>query len=115
MPAPAVDPAAPLVLAVAVCDQRREYLVTFPAGLDDVAAAFIADRLQGGAYATGEWGNHAFGEILPADGSPAACHSVWPKVVELLYPLCEHGLSADLCMGPDHYMTREQEIARGWA
>jgi hypothetical protein len=31
-----------------------------------------------------------------------------------LYPVCDHGMSADLCEGPDHYMTRDQEIALGW-
>lgn len=27
----------------------------------------------------------------------------FPMVEEKLYPSCEHGLSASLCAGPDHY------------
>jgi hypothetical protein len=35
-------------------------------------------------------------------------------MAEIFYPTCEHGMSADLCMGPDHYPTREQEMQMGW-
>lgn len=34
------------------------------------------------------------------------------RLMEYLHPTCEHGMSAELCMGPDHFMTREQEIQR---
>jgi len=34
------------------------------------------------------------------------------RLMEHLYPTCEHGMSADLCMGPDHFMSRDQETAR---
>ena len=33
------------------------------------------------------------------DGICAACNET-----------CEHGMSAALCMGPDHYPSREQEM-----
>lgn len=36
------------------------------------------------------------------------------RLLEILYPHCEHGLSADLCMGPNHYPTAEQEREMGW-
>lgn len=26
-----------------------------------------------------------------------------PNLIDHLYPLCEHGLSLDLCDGPNHY------------
>lgn len=26
-----------------------------------------------------------------------------PAMAEVFYPICEHGLSADLCAGPGHY------------
>lgn len=35
-------------------------------------------------------------------------------MTELLYPTCEHGMSAQLCMGPMHFMSYEQERAMGW-
>jgi hypothetical protein len=35
-------------------------------------------------------------------------------VLTRLYPTCEHGMSLDLCEGPGHYMSRDQEMARGW-
>jgi hypothetical protein len=35
-------------------------------------------------------------------------------LLDFLYPSCEHGLSADLCMGPNHYPTADQERAMGW-
>ena len=36
------------------------------------------------------------------------------RLMSYLYPQCEHGMSADLCMGPGHFMSREQEMAMGW-
>lgn len=35
-------------------------------------------------------------------------------MAEFLFPTCEHGMSAALCMGPDHFPSREQEMAMGW-
>jgi hypothetical protein len=35
----------------------------------------------------------------------------YTRLAEALYPLCEHGMSADLCEGPNHYPTYEQERA----
>lgn len=35
----------------------------------------------------------------------------YAKLMDTLYPTCEHGLSASLCMGPGHYPTDEQERA----
>lgn len=30
-------------------------------------------------------------------------YSRFPKLTDWTFPECEHGLSADLCSGPDHY------------
>lgn len=38
----------------------------------------------------------------------------WAGGQEALYPICEHGLSLDLCSGPNHYMTADQERAMNW-
>lgn len=32
-------------------------------------------------------------------------------LVEAVFPTCEHGMSQSLCMGPDHFPSREQELA----
>lgn len=45
--------------------------------------------------------------IQEVPGSPI--HEKWVGLLNTLYPICEHGLSAHLCMGPDHYPTNEQE------
>lgn len=36
------------------------------------------------------------------------------ELSDVLFPTCEHGMSADLCTGPDHYPSREQEMQMGW-
>jgi hypothetical protein len=35
-------------------------------------------------------------------------------MTELFFPTCEHGMSAQLCSGPQHFMSYEQERAMGW-
>lgn len=32
---------------------------------------------------------------------------------KVLFPTCEHGMNWHSCYGPDHFMSREDEIARG--
>lgn len=32
----------------------------------------------------------------------------WTRMNDKLYPTCEHGLSAWLCAGPEHYPTDQQ-------
>lgn len=93
-----------------ICDERRSYFVTFEGpDADDRAVAFMEDRMPGGAYATGTYGNHAFfiDEVPDPDG---LVYGNFPKVIDFLYPTCEHGLSASLCMGPQHYPSYEQEM-----
>lgn len=84
-------------LEIHICDQRRSYLATFTN--QDQAVAFLTTRTS----------THAFHEIqdtpVPQD---------WTALLDFLYPLCEHGMSLDLCEGPNHYMTAEQEQAMGW-
>lgn len=43
----------------------------------------------------------AFGPLTPGDY----------RLLDYLYPTCEHGMSATSCYGPDHFMSREQEMA----
>jgi hypothetical protein len=83
-------------LEVHICDQRRAYKVTF--ATETQAIAFLERRTS----------THAFWELeggsVPAD---------WTKLLDFLYPTCEHGLSASLCYGPAHYAS-DLEIAQGW-
>lgn len=37
-----------------------------------------------------------------------------PAMTEEFFPMCEHQMSASLCMGPDHFPSREWEMAQGW-
>lgn len=94
-------------LEVAICDQRRSYLVTF--STEDQALDFIARRTPVIDVKAGIYGNHAWFE-LPDRPIPATC----TRLLEVMYPTCEHGLSAALCEGPNHYLTYDQERARGW-
>ncbi len=35
------------------------------------------------------------------------------RLLDLLYPTCEHGLEMSNCYGPQHYYFDEEEQARG--
>lgn len=37
-----------------------------------------------------------------------------PAMSAEFFPMCEHQMSLALCMGPDHYPSRQQEMERGW-
>lgn len=66
--------------------QGHNYTVTF--STEDQALAYIAPRLSTSVIAERE------DSRIPKD---------WTRLLKLLYPTCEHGLSADLCYGPGHY------------
>jgi hypothetical protein len=80
------DIVSEITLEVHICDQRRSYLAHF--ATEDQALAFVAGRSH----------DHAFYE---AEG--AALPSSADRLLEWLYPTCEHGLSQSLCVGPEHY------------
>lgn len=84
-------------LEIHICDQRRSYLATFTT--QEQAVAFMTSRSS----------THAISEIqdqpVPDD---------WTDLLEALYPTCEHGMSLNLCEGPDHFMSAAQEQAMGW-
>jgi hypothetical protein len=89
-------------LDVHICDQRRGYVVGF--FTEDQVMEFLARRNEqdeSWREETGaSWwsGGHAYCEV---EGFPIPEN--WGRVWDFLYPLCEHGLSADLCAGPGHY------------
>ena len=90
-------------LHIHICDQRRGYNVTF--ATEDQAIAFLAPRQS----------THTWWELGAEDHSPVRSVPVtWTKLLDFLYPTCEHGLSLDLCHGPTHYMSAAEEQAMGW-
>lgn len=66
---------------------------------DDVAADWWARRVGVRYDEAGQvtsWG-------LVVEPDEATDWDAFPKVLALLNPTCEHGLSANLCAGPGHY------------
>jgi hypothetical protein len=90
-------------LHVHICSERRGYNVTF--STEDQAIAFLAPKSS----------THAWWELTPEDASGVAgsVPASWVKLLDFLYPLCEHGMAGD-CYGPNHFMTAEQEQAMDW-
>lgn len=86
-----------IALEIHICNQRRSYIARFTT--EDQAITFLERKVS----------THAPFEIK-AEPIPAEAQ----KLLEWMYPICEHGLSADLCEGPNHYMTAAQEQAMGW-
>ena len=86
----------PITLEAHICAARRSYRVTF--ATEDQALAFVDRKAS----------THAFFQV---DGKPI--DPVHARLIDLMYPTCEHGLSLGLCYGPAHYAT-DEEIAQGY-
>jgi hypothetical protein len=95
----AVATALRLLLDVHICDQRRTYRATF--ATDAAAADFIARK---GATC-------AFWIANDEETEGDAIYAAFPLAYAALFPLCEHGLSAQLCSGPNHFGERHHEWA----
>lgn len=80
-----------------ICDQQRSYRVGF--STEEQAEKFISDRRH----------THVIREI-ETEPIPAT----WGKLLDALYPLCEHQMSLQFCHGPGHFMSDEQERAMDW-
>jgi len=90
-------------LIVHICAERRGYKVTF--SNEEQAIAFLTPKTS----------THTWWEISAEDHTGTGSVPMsWTKLQDFLYPACEHGLSLDLCSGPNHYMTADQEQAMGW-
>lgn len=95
--------AATATLLVHICAARRAFRVTFSTQIQ--AIAFLKVRES----------THNWEEIKDLHGQGlGSVPAEWTDLLDYLYPLCEHGLSLDLCEGPNHYMTAVQEQAMGW-
>lgn len=86
-----------IALEIHICNQRRSYVAKF--STEEQALAFVAVRMD----------THAIYEIE----SEPFDYDANPKLYDLLYPTCEHGMSASNCYGPQHYYYDEEEQARG--
>jgi len=62
---------------------------------EENAIAYISERSQ--THAINEPYNADVDMIEYIDGDH------YPMLYDLLYPVCEHGMSAHLCYGEDHY------------
>jgi hypothetical protein len=106
-----------IALEVHICDQRRSYTARFANG--DQAVEFIQQRLPSSPtyaldLAAYPYGNHAFYELEddPVIPPVGPVNQDVLRLLDVLYPTCHHGMSADLCLdpiGPNHWGTAEQE------
>jgi hypothetical protein len=84
----------PPKLEIHLCSERRSIFVTFCS--EQAAVRYVKARTS-------------YCAIFPVEGHPVP--ETWTELLDVLYPTCEHGLSLQLCMGPEHYPTDEQERA----
>lgn len=105
------------VLDLHTCSARRSLKVTVAntaaaeaAFLDFYARRDTAAREESGRsygdLAVGVWGRDE-AEMTANVGAP------FEALSELLWPTCEHGMSAHSCYGPEHFMSYAQERALG--
>jgi hypothetical protein len=102
-----------LTLIGHVCSQRRSFVVAFEgANAEQTAVAYINRRYAIKDPETG-WGDLVFDEPDDEYGEPVSVPDAVHRAMHpRLYDLCQHGLSADTCYGPDHNCSPE-EIAQG--
>lgn len=86
-----------IALEVYIVADRRSYVAKF--ATEAQALAFAERKSADDSHYIYEL------EMYPC---PESC----PALMDYLRPRCEHGMSAQLCEGPEHFMTREQEIQR---
>lgn len=79
---------------VHICRDRRSYVAAF--STEDQAIDFYNRKSA----------THAMWPV--AEELPAS----WTRLYAIMNPTCEHGLSANLCYGPMHYMSAAEEFAQ---
>ena len=94
-------PTGQLVFEIAACDGHFRYNVTFEgADASEQALAHILRKDKEHRRYNG------LGDIVWALIEERSDYAVLSdELYKFLYPSCEHGLSAALCMGPGHYPT----------
>lgn len=102
-------PAGDIVLDMFNCFTRVAYLVAF-FGANAEAQAL--------AYLDGKGMTHASCEFVdnynPMEEQPLLDPAKYPLLFDKFYPTCEHGMDGRNCMGPEHFMSAEQERQMGW-
>jgi hypothetical protein len=93
----------PIRFWVSVCDNPGVcFKVTFTGrNAEDMALEFMSRRSA----------THSFAEDEDHNTESLA---QYPRYADRMFPSCEHGMSADLCEGPEHYATDAQEMGWGW-
>jgi hypothetical protein len=87
----------PIALLMTVCSTGHSYVTRFYGeNAEDHALAFF--ERKGMTHAIDE----VEGEFIDQG---------YKRIIEKLYPTCEHGLSAHLCEGPQHYPYDDEERA----
>jgi hypothetical protein len=107
---------APIALEVFSVDQHKVYPIIFPN--EAVALAWCdahpwsVDGVRSNTYLVGEWTPERGEDEIP--GVVQVNQRDHPILTERLYPICEHGMSAQLCAGPMHYPTDAQLMGGAW-
>lgn len=80
------EPGGGIALWANHCKKGTNFIVRFPD--EDQALAWIKERAS----------THVVSQI-ESEPIPETAE----RLLDYLYPSCEHGLSASLCVGPNHY------------
>jgi hypothetical protein len=76
------------------------------------AHPWSVDGVRSNTYLVGEWTPERGEDEIP--GVVQVNQRDHPILTERLYPICEHGMSAQLCAGPMHYPTDAQLMGGAW-
>ena len=87
----------PIALEMTVCATGKSYIVRFYGEAAEDHALDFFER-KGMTHAIEE----VEGEFIEQG---------FERIIAKLYPVCEHGLSAHLCEGPQHYPYDDEERA----
>lgn len=101
--------ATPFKLEMVVCGYRS-YVVKFYRECDVIDFIRRYERKNEAQRDAGQFGGGYAWFAL--EDSPVP--DQWDALYHLLFPTCDHGLSEDLCWGPNHYPTADEERAMGW-
>lgn len=93
------------LLLFATANGGRNYFRVIFAGRDDAHSDAMACE-----YIDRNSGHMSF-DVEQREGHVDLVEwDLFPKTFDRLFPTCEHGMSATLCMGPMHFPTHEQEM-----
>jgi hypothetical protein len=105
------EPTSPATLVIIKDGGWTRFLATFASG-DQAITWLEAKRAESmaatGTIYSGIWGEEDEAYPLAPVGPVTPDQE---RLLDYLYPRCEHGMDAQSCMGPDHFMDRQQEIA----